>query len=106
MRARSRRSLWSSGSVDRTVAATNAITSSGRAGNAAIVGQGASLDGVKAIRSGGPIVASTWFDAGRYGDYIVPMAVDILKGRAVPLEVHQKLLIVDKSNAGKFYKGQ
>jgi ABC-type sugar transport system substrate-binding protein len=89
-----------------SIAVSNAITSSGRAGNAAIIGQGASLDGVKAIRAGGPIVASTWFDAGRYGDYIVPMAIDILKGQAVPLEVHQKLLIVDKSNANKFYKGQ
>lgn len=89
-----------------SIAVANAITSSGRAGNAAIIGQGASLDGVKAIRAGGPIVASTWFDAGRYGDYIVPMAVDILKGQAVPLEVHQKLLIVDKGNANKFYKGQ
>jgi ribose transport system substrate-binding protein len=89
-----------------SIAVANAITSAGRAGNAAIIGQGASLDGVKAIRNGGPIVASTWFDAGRYGDYVVPLAIDILKGQAVPLEVHQKLLVVDKANANKFYMGQ
>lgn len=89
-----------------SIAVANAITSAGRASNAAIIGQGASLDGVKAIRSGGPIVASTWFDASRYGDYVVPLAIDILKGKAVPLQVHQKLLVVNSSNAGKFYKGQ
>lgn len=88
-----------------SIAVANAITAAGRASNAAIIGQGASLDGVKAIRSGGPIVASTWFDAGRYGDYVVPLALDILKGKPVPMEVHQKLLVVDSRNAAKFYKG-
>jgi ABC-type sugar transport system substrate-binding protein len=89
-----------------SIAVANAITSAGRDGNAAVVGQGASLDGIKAIRSGGPIVASTWFDAGRYGRYIVPLALDILANKPVPLAVHQKLLVVDKTNAAKFYRGQ
>lgn len=89
-----------------SIAVANAITSAGRDANAAIIGQGASLDGIKAIRSGGPIVASTWFDAGRYGDYILPLALDILANKPVPLQVHQKLLVVDKTNAAKFYRGQ
>src|SRR5215212_804726 len=81
-----------------SIAVANALNTAGRATNAAIIGQGASLDGVKAIRSGGPIVASTWFDAGRYGDYVVPLMLDVLAGKPVPLAVHQKLLIVDKNN--------
>jgi ABC-type sugar transport system substrate-binding protein len=89
-----------------SIAVANAITSAGRDGNAAVIGQGASLDGIKAIRSGGPIVASTWFDAGRYGNYIVPLALDILANKPVPLQIHQKLLVVDKTNAAKFYRGQ
>jgi ribose transport system substrate-binding protein len=88
-----------------SIAVANAITSSGRAANAAIIGQGASLDGVKAIRSGGPIVASVWFDASHYGSYLVPLALDILAGKPVPAQVHQKLFVVDEKNADKFYVG-
>ncbi len=91
--------LWS-------ISMANALASAGRSESAAIVGQGASLDGVKAIRAGGPIVGSVWFGAGQYGDYLVPMALDILAGKALPLKVHQKLLMVDSRNANKFYKGQ
>jgi ribose transport system substrate-binding protein len=89
-----------------SIAVGNAVTAAGRSASSAIIGQGASLDGVKAIRNGGPIVASTWFDAGRYGNYIVPLALQILQGKPVPLEVHQKLLVVDAANAAKFYRGQ
>jgi ABC-type sugar transport system substrate-binding protein len=87
-----------------SIAVANALGTAGRAGNAAVIGQGASADGVKAIQAGGPIKASVWFDAGRYGDYIVPLAVDIASGKPVPLTVHQKLLIVDSRNAAKFYR--
>jgi ABC-type sugar transport system substrate-binding protein len=80
------------------------LSTAGRDRNAAIIGQGASADGVKAVQSGGPIKASVWFDAGRYGDYVVPLAVDIAMGKPVPLAVHQKLLVVDSRNAGKFYR--
>ncbi len=89
-----------------SIAVANGLNTAGRSSNAAIIGQGASLDGVKAIRSGGPIVASMWFDAGRYGDYVVALALDVIAGRPVPLQVHQKLLVVDKNNADKFYRGQ
>lgn len=90
-----------------SIAVANAVQSAGRGATAAIVGQGASLDGVKAIRSGnGPIVGSIYYDAGRYGDYLVPLALDILAGKAVPLYTHQKMLVVNAGNAKKFYKGQ
>lgn len=89
-----------------SLAVANALTSSGRAANSAVIGQGASLDGVKAIRSGdSPIVASVWFDASHYGSYLVPLALDVLAGKPVPAQVHQRLLVVDKSNADKFYVG-
>jgi ribose transport system substrate-binding protein len=89
-----------------SLAVANALTSSGRAANSAVIGQGASLDGVKAIRSGdSPIVASVWFDAGHYGSYLVPLALDVLAGKPVPAQVHQKLFVVDKTNADKFYVG-
>jgi ribose transport system substrate-binding protein len=88
-----------------SIAVANALTSSGRAANSAVIGQGASLDGVKAIRAGGPIVASVWFDASHYGSYLIPLALDILAGKPVPAQVHQRLFVVDKTNADKFYVG-
>jgi ribose transport system substrate-binding protein len=87
-----------------SVAVANALAAQGRDKDAAIIGQGASADGVKAIKEGGPIKASLWFDAGRYGDYIVPLALDVMAGKPVPLQVHQNLLVVDSRNAAKFYK--
>jgi ribose transport system substrate-binding protein len=103
-----------SGSAQHVVACTiadiwatavaNALSSQGRDKNAAIIGQGASADGVKAVASGGPIVASLWFDSGRYGNYLVPMALDILAGKPVPMQVHQRLLVVTPQNASKFYR--
>jgi ribose transport system substrate-binding protein len=87
-----------------SAAVANALAAGGRDSDAAIIGQGASADGVKAIETGGPIKASLWFDAGRYGDYIVPLALDVLAGKPVPLQVHQNLLVVDSRNAAKFYR--
>lgn len=87
-----------------SVAVANALATAGRDKNAAVIGQGASADGVKAIKSGGPIKASVWFDAGRYGDYLASLAVDIAQGKPVPIAVHQKLLVVDSRNAAKFYR--
>jgi ribose transport system substrate-binding protein len=87
-----------------SVAVANALSSAGRDKDAAIIGQGASADGVKAIKAGGPIKASVWFDAGRYGDYIIPLALDVLAGKPVPIAVHQNLLVVDSRNASKFYR--
>ncbi len=82
----------------------NSLNAANRGGDAVVVSHGASADGVKAIKGGTPLKASTFFDVGRYGNWVIPLALDVLAGKPVPIKMHQRLLMVTEANAHKFYR--
>lgn len=77
----------------------NALKAAGRDSNAAIIGQGASRDGLEAILAGGPVVASVVYRPDLYGNFTIAMALDLLEGKPIPITVHQKLSVATKNNA-------
>ena len=44
------------------------------------------------------MVGSIDFAYNHYADYLIPLAEDIVDGKAVPTEVHQQLAVLDKTN--------
>jgi ribose transport system substrate-binding protein len=65
--------------------AADALRAAGRAGDAVVVGQGGDADGRDALRDPeSPIVATVAFHPERYGERLIPYALDILEGRPVP----------------------
>jgi ribose transport system substrate-binding protein len=39
----------------------------------------------------------------KYGDYLIPLALDILEGKPVPPEVHMQHVVIDRANFAQFY---
>ena len=70
---------------DSALGAADALRAAGRDGDAVVVGQGGAMDGRDAIADpASPIVATVTYHPERYGDQVIPYALDILEGRPVP----------------------
>ena len=39
----------------------------------------------------------------RYGEFLIPMALDILEGEPIPAEVHMAHIVVDRDNFREYY---
>ena len=76
----------------------NAFKGANRAQDGVVVGAGGGTDAIATIKGGGPYLGSVDFGWGKYPDYLIPLDQDILEGKAVPSEIHQKLTVLDKSN--------
>lgn len=76
----------------------NAFKGANRAQDGVVVGAGGGTDAITTIKGGGPYLGSVDFGWSKYPDYLVPLVQDILEGKAVPSEIHQKLTVLDKSN--------
>ncbi len=57
------------------------------------------------IRAGGGDVwlASTSFAPEKYGEQVIPMAIDILEGKDVPMEVFMNHFVITKDNIDEYY---
>jgi ribose transport system substrate-binding protein len=74
----------------------NATKAAGRTDQVAILGVGGSPAGSDLLSSGdsGSFIGTVDFQFGKYGDYVVPMVIDLLDGKAVPAEVRPQLTVV------------
>jgi ribose transport system substrate-binding protein len=77
-----------------------AVKSAGRADDLIVVGSGA--DESQALASEEKLVASTGSFPERYGNYIIPMALDELAGNAVPPAAFVHHVMVSKANICKY----
>ena len=75
----------------------NAAKGANRVGEVAVVGVGGSPDVIKALNSGssGSYIGTVDFGWAHYADFVVPMALDLLAGKAVPASVSTPLNIVE-----------
>jgi ribose transport system substrate-binding protein len=57
------------------------------------------------IRAGGGNcwVGSTSFAPEKYGEYVIPMAIDILEGKDVPLMVYMEHFVITADNIDEYY---
>lgn len=70
---------------DSALGAADALRAAGRSGDAVVVGQGGANDGQEALADPtSPIVATVAYHPERYGEQVIPYALDILEGRPVP----------------------
>jgi ribose transport system substrate-binding protein len=77
-----------------------AVKAAGRADDLIVVGSGA--DEAQALATEDLLVASTGSFPGRYGNYLIPMALDELAGNPVPPAVFVHHVMVTKSNICKY----
>ena len=88
---------------DAALGALRALQESGRASQAAIIGQGADRPIREEIRKGNPvIVGSTAFMPNAYGESIIDLSLKILEGKSVPPAVYSQHTFVSKANINDF----
>lgn len=80
------------------IGVANALKGSNRAQDGAVVGAGGGSDATSTIKAGGPMIGTVDFGWGHYADYLIPLAEDVLSGKVVPTEIHQKMSVLDKTN--------
>ena len=88
---------------DAALGALKALQESGRASQAAIIGQGADRPIREEIRNGNPvIVGSTAFMPDSYGESIIDLSLKILEGKSVPPAVYSQHTFVSEANIEDF----
>jgi ribose transport system substrate-binding protein len=86
------------------LAAVRAFQEAGREEHCAVVGQNAEPDGRTELRRPKtPLVASVGYFPERYGDALIRLALDILRGKAVPPAVFIKHQVITRENVDHFY---
>jgi ribose transport system substrate-binding protein len=89
---------------DAAIGALAAARKLGREADVVIVGQGADRIARGEIRHpDSRIIGSTAYWPERYGEKLIPLAVKILQGEAVPPAVHIDHEFIDAKNIGTFY---
>ncbi|MCY3781041.1 MAG: hypothetical protein OXG78_12075, partial [Chloroflexi bacterium] len=69
-----------------------------------VIGKNADAIALDAIRAGNsPLVGTVSFFPERYGDFIVPLALDILAGNAVPSIVRVPHEVISADNIDTYY---
>ena len=88
---------------DAALGALKALRELGRDDNAAIVGQGADRLLRQELRSGTPaIIGSTAFRPEAYGETLLEIALQLLKGEPVPPAVYSQHAFIDQSNISDY----
>jgi len=92
---------------DRAYGIAQAMTQAGRGDpkvDGIVVGKNAETVALNAIRAGdSPLVGTVSFFGNRYGDYLVPLAIDVLAGNAVPSIVSVPHEVISKANIDTYY---
>ncbi len=92
---------------DRAVGIANAMVQAGRGDptvDGIVIGKNADESGLAAIRRGGtPFVGSVAFFPDRYGEFLIPLALDILEGKPVPSIVRVPHEVITAENIDKWY---
>jgi ribose transport system substrate-binding protein len=88
--------------------AVRAIDDSGRSRKTAVVvGQDATHDArAEMAREGSCLIGSVGYFPERYGEKIIPLALKILGGEAVPPTAHIEHVLITRENAETFYPAQ
>ncbi|HEY8477277.1 MAG TPA: substrate-binding domain-containing protein [Chloroflexota bacterium] len=90
------------------VGAIAALEAAGRARDAVVVSQGADRMAIQEMqRRETPLIAAVTFFPERYGDKVVPLALDILEGRPVPPAVYTEHVLITREDvqAGRLPSG-
>ncbi|MGO7990209.1 sugar ABC transporter substrate-binding protein [Rhizobium leguminosarum] len=85
-----------------TMGMLQAVRAAGRVDQAIAVGNGA--DEAEALATDPKLVAATGSFPGSYGNYLIPIALSALAGKAVPEATFVTHQMVTKANICKFYK--
>lgn len=81
------------------VGVANAFKGANRTAEGAVMGMLATADSRALIKAGdSALVASVDFSFAYFGDYLIPIAQDILDGKPVPAAINQALTVIDSSN--------
>jgi ribose transport system substrate-binding protein len=89
---------------DRAYGIAQALTQAGRGNDGIVIGKNADPIALDAIRAGNsPLVATIAFFGEKYGDDIIPLALDILAGKPVPSIVSVHHQVITKANIDQFY---
>jgi ribose transport system substrate-binding protein len=89
---------------ERMQGITNAIRRANREADALTIATGADGLGRKQIRAGTQMASVAYFPE-KYGRWLIPLLEDVLAGNPVPSFTGSGLVILDKKNIGKYYKG-
>jgi ribose transport system substrate-binding protein len=89
---------------ERMQGITNAIRRANRKADALTIATGADGLGRKQIRSGIQMASVAYFPE-KYGRWMIPLIEDVLAGNPVPSFTGSGLVILDKRNIAKYYKG-
>jgi ribose transport system substrate-binding protein len=89
---------------DTALGAVAALEAANRLDHAMIVGQGADQRGREELRKEKtPFLGSTAYFPEKYGEYIIPAALDMLAGKDVGSEILMKHEFISKENIDQFY---
>jgi len=85
----------------------SALETAGLLETSAVAGQGASDEALVDLRGradkASPFKATVSYFPEHYGQYLVPVIVDLIEGNPVPGEVTLEHAVIDRSNVGKYY---
>lgn len=90
----------------RTTAMAGALEAAGRVETSAIVGQGVSNEAIVELHrpaNESAFTASVAYTPEFYGNYMVPIIVDLIEGNPVPDKVVLKHFAIDRSNIDQYY---
>ncbi len=72
-----------------------------------VIGKNADESGLAAIRRGGtPFIGSVAFFPDRYGEFLIPLALDVLEGKPVPSIVRVPHEVITAENIDQWYPMQ
>jgi ribose transport system substrate-binding protein len=81
-----------------------AVEAAGRENDVAIMGIGGDAPAkAELVKDENAFKGSVGYFPERYGEFLIPMALDILEGKPLPAEVHMQHIVIDRSNFTDFY---
>ncbi|MCC7449538.1 MAG: sugar ABC transporter substrate-binding protein [Anaerolineae bacterium] len=84
------------------VGVANGFKGANRVDDGAVMGMLATADSRALIKAGGSaLVASVDFNFAKFGDYLIPIAQDVVDGKPVPNVINQQLQVIDSTNVDK-----
>ncbi len=88
------------------IGAVRALEEAGRTSEAAVVGQGATLEArLEMRRPDSCLLGSVGYFPEKYGSQILPLIIKILDGQAVPPAVYVEHVLISPSNIDAYYPG-
>ena len=86
------------------IGAIRAFEEAGRAETCAAVGQNASIEARREMRTArSPLIGSVAYFPERYGDAVIPIALNVLRGKTVPPALFVRHKLVTSENVDRMY---